>query len=335
MFRVTGILSAASSPAAASFSAVLRLSIVPSLAIASPPHPRWFSTFSRSFLGGRKLQSRIPSPYPIRLSGFSDLKARASASFSSGSNPTREILVQHVLLKEGDSALFAELQKRILDGLIPLFSFHPFDSNELKRLFDHRPVKLINLYSDFQVIVCCEGEDMSDLAAEYSICPSKKDGGLLGWVKLGQMVPEFEEAAFKAELNHVVTCKTQFGWHLLQVLSEREPVKDIQVEELHSKMQDLVFMEEAQLVDVREPDEIAKASLPGFQVFPLRQFESWAPEITSKLNPDKDTFAMCKAGGRSLNVANWLLSQGFKSVYTVAGGIQAYSLKVDPSIPTY
>ncbi|KAH0937200.1 hypothetical protein HID58_004661 [Brassica napus] len=294
MFRVTGILSAASSPAAASFSAVLRLSIVPSLAIASPPHPRWFSTFSRSFLGGRKLQSRIPSPYPIRLSGFSDLKARASASFSSGSNPTREILVQHVLLKEGDSALFAELQKRILDG-----------------------------------------EDMSDLAAEYSICPSKKDGGLLGWVKLGQMVPEFEEAAFKAELNHVVTCKTQFGWHLLQVLSEREPVKDIQVEELHSKMQDLVFMEEAQLVDVREPDEIAKASLPGFQVFPLRQFESWAPEITSKLNPDKDTFAMCKAGGRSLNVANWLLSQGFKSVYTVAGGIQAYSLKVDPSIPTY
>lgn len=29
---------------------------------------------------------------------------------------------------------------------------------------------------------------MSDLAAEYSICPSKKDGGILGWVKLGQMV---------------------------------------------------------------------------------------------------------------------------------------------------
>ncbi|CAN6840210.1 unnamed protein product, partial [Brassica oleracea] len=254
-------LSAASSPAAATFSAALRLSAVHTLAFASPPHPRWFSTFSRSFLGGRfsMLRSRVPSPYPIRLSGFSALKARAS--FSSGSSPTREILVQHVLVKEGDSELFADLQKRILDGY------------------------------------------------EYSICPSKKEGGLLGWVKLGQMVPEFEEAAFKAELNHVVTCKTQFGWHLLQVLSEREPVKDIQVEELHSKMQDPLFMEEAQLVDVREPDEIAKASLPGFQVFPLRQFETWAPEITSKLNPDKDTFVMCKAGGRSLKVANWLQSQ--------------------------
>ncbi|CAA7061974.1 unnamed protein product [Microthlaspi erraticum] len=176
---------------------------------------------------------------------------------------------------------------------------------------------------------------MSDLAAEYSICPSKKEGGILGWVKVGQMVPEFEEAAFGAEPNHVVKCKTQFGWHLLQVLSEREPVKDIQVEELHSKMQDPVFMEEAQLIDVREPDEIAKASLPGFQVFPLRQFGTWAPDITTKLNPEKDVFVLCKVGGRSLQVANWLQSQGFKSVYNVAGGILAYSRKVDPSIPTY
>ncbi|KAF3549839.1 hypothetical protein DY000_02000838 [Brassica cretica] len=298
MLRVTGSLSAVSSPAAVTFAAALRLSVAHTLALASPPpHPRCLSTFSRSLLGRRisslGVRPRVPSMHPIRLSGFSALKARASFS-SGGSSPSREILVQHVLVKEGDSELFAELQKRILDG-----------------------------------------EDMSDLAAEYSICPSKKEGGILGWVKLGQMVPEFEEAAFKAEPNHVVRCKTQFGWHLLQVLSEREPVKDIQVEELHSKMQDPVFMEEAQLIDVREPDEIATASLPGFKVFPLRQFGTWAPDITSKLNPEKDTFVLCKVGGRSMQVANWLQSQGFKSVYNVAGGIQAYSLKVDPSIPTY
>ncbi|XP_010420738.1 PREDICTED: rhodanese-like/PpiC domain-containing protein 12, chloroplastic [Camelina sativa] len=298
MFRVTGTLSAVSSPAvvAASYSAVLRLSVTSTLAIVSPPNPRWFSTFSRSFLGGRISSlrpPRVPSPCPIRLSGFSALKMRASFS-SSGSSPGREILVQHLLVNGDDTELFAELQKKILDG-----------------------------------------EDMNDLAAEYSICPSKKDSGILGWVKLGQMVPEFEEAAFKAELNQVVRCRTQFGLHLLQVLSEREPVKDIQVEELHSKMQDPVFMDEAQLIDVREPDEIAIASLPGFKVFPLRQFGTWAPDITSKLNPEKDVFVMCKVGGRSMQVANWLQSQGFKSVYNVAGGIQAYSLKVDPSIPTY
>lgn len=38
-------------------------------------------------------------------------------------------------------------------------------------------------------------------------------------------VPEFEEAAFSASLNKVVRCKTQFGWHLLQVLSERYVLK--------------------------------------------------------------------------------------------------------------
>lgn len=34
-------------------------------------------------------------------------------------------------------------------------------------------------------------------------------------------VPEFEEAAFSAPINKVVKCKTKFGWHLLQVISER------------------------------------------------------------------------------------------------------------------
>ncbi|KAI3518250.1 hypothetical protein L1887_06769 [Cichorium endivia] len=61
------------------------------------------------------------------------------------------------------------------------------------------------------------GEDLSDLAVEYSICPSKEEGGMLGWV------PEFEEAAFTAPLNKVVKCKTQFGW-------EESVLEDIQPE---------------------------------------------------------------------------------------------------------
>lgn len=35
------------------------------------------------------------------------------------------------------------------------------------------------------------GEDLSDLAVEYSLCPSKEEGGVLGWVRRGQMVCEF------------------------------------------------------------------------------------------------------------------------------------------------
>lgn len=39
----------------------------------------------------------------------------------------------------------------------------------------------------------------------------------------------------------------------------------------------------------------AKASLPGFTVLPLRQFGSWGPDITTKFDPQKDTFVMVSA----------------------------------------
>ncbi|XP_074292447.1 rhodanese-like/PpiC domain-containing protein 12, chloroplastic [Silene latifolia] len=224
------------------------------------------------------------------------LNVKASYSTGSTSGGAREILVQHLLVKENDLQLLVELQKRVAGG-----------------------------------------EDLSDLAAEHSLCPSKDDGGMLGWVKKGQMVPEFEEAAFSAPLNTVRRCKTQFGWHLLQVLSEREELvlQEIQPNELHEKLQDPSFAGEVQLIDVREPEEVARASLPAFKVLPLQQFGSWGPEITTKFDPEKETFVMCHHGMRSLQVAKWLQSQGFKKVFNVTGGIHAYAVKVDPSIPTY
>lgn len=100
-------------------------------------------------------------------------------------------------------------------------------------------------------------------------------------------------------------------------------------------MQDPSFLEEAQLIDVREPDEVAKASLPGFKVLPLRQFGTWGPVMTDEFNPQKDTYVLCHHGMRSMQVAKWLQSQGFKKVYNVAGGIHAYAVKADSSVPTY
>ncbi|KDO54768.1 hypothetical protein CISIN_1g0224962mg, partial [Citrus sinensis] len=79
----------------------------------------------------------------------------------------------------------------------------------------------------------------------------------------------------------------------------------------------------------------ALSSLPGFQVLPLRQFGSWGPDITVKFDPQKDTYVMCHHGMRSLQVAQWLQTQGFRRVFNVSGGIHAYATKVDPSIPTY
>nr|ADE76552.1 unknown [Picea sitchensis] len=223
------------------------------------------------------------------------------------------------------------------DGVVANNSTSKLENREVLVHHILVPEDKLNLLLELQQRIVREGVDLSDLATEYSICPSKEEGGMLGWVQKGQMVQEFEEAAFSAPLNKLVRCKTKFGWHLLQVLSEREGgfLQAIEPEELQVKMQDADFITEAQLMDVRESDEVSIASLPGFKIYPLGQFGSWGPTITTDLNPSKDTFVLCHHGVRSLQVARWLLSQGFRRVYNISGGIHQYSQKIDSSIPTY
>ena len=68
-------------------------------------------------------------------------------------------------------------------------------------------------------------EDFSKLASEFSEDPgSKNDGGHLGYMKRGQMVPEFEEAAFNLKVDQISDpVKTSFGYHLIKVLDRKEP----------------------------------------------------------------------------------------------------------------
>ena len=62
------------------------------------------------------------------------------------------------------------------------------------------------------------GEKFADIAKKYSECPSKSAGGDLGWFGRGQMVKEFENAAFSADVGAVVgPVRTQFGWHLILI----------------------------------------------------------------------------------------------------------------------
>lgn len=67
------------------------------------------------------------------------------------------------------------------------------------------------------------GMTFGDAATKYSTCPSKAQGGNLGKFGKGQMVPEFEEAAFNLEIGKVSEpVKTQFGYHLIQVEEKQE-----------------------------------------------------------------------------------------------------------------
>ena len=67
------------------------------------------------------------------------------------------------------------------------------------------------------------GITFEDAAKKYSSCPSKEQGGNLGVFGRGMMVPEFEDAAFNAEIGKVTEpVKTQFGYHLILVDSKNE-----------------------------------------------------------------------------------------------------------------
>ncbi|MBW2993572.1 peptidylprolyl isomerase [Candidatus Woesearchaeota archaeon] len=64
------------------------------------------------------------------------------------------------------------------------------------------------------------GKDFAELAAKYSKCPSASKGGELGFFSRGQMVSEFEDAAFSLRVNELSRpVQTEFGWHVIQ----REP----------------------------------------------------------------------------------------------------------------
>lgn len=67
-----------------------------------------------------------------------------------------------------------------------------------------------------------EGANFEELAKKYSKCPSGSNGGDLGYFRRGQMVKEFEDAAFDTEINKVSDpIKTQFGYHLIKVYDKK------------------------------------------------------------------------------------------------------------------
>jgi len=85
------------------------------------------------------------------------------------------------------------------------------------------------------------------------------------------------------------------------------------------------------VVDVREPWEYAHCHIENALHIPMGSI----PANLQSLDTDEDVICYCHHGMRSLDVANWLRSQGIVSAKSMAGGIERWSAEVDPKVPRY
>lgn len=108
----------------------------------------------------------------------------------------------------------------------------------------------------------------------------------------------------------------------------RQAVPEISVEELKRKLD---AREPLELIDVREPFEYEIARIDGAKLIPLAEL----PERLAELNRDVSTVVHCHTGMRSAKAVDLLQQHGFTFVINLAGGINAWSERIDPAVAQY
>jgi len=92
--------------------------------------------------------------------------------------------------------------------------------------------------------------------------------------------------------------------------------------------------EKLALIDVREPSEFQLARIAGAELIPMRTVPAELPRLDAQAE-EAPLIVFCHHGVRSLNVVNWLREQGVAACQSMAGGIDLWSLEIDPSVPRY
>jgi rhodanese-related sulfurtransferase len=88
------------------------------------------------------------------------------------------------------------------------------------------------------------------------------------------------------------------------------------------------------LIDVREPFEFEAARIEGADLIPMNTIPEHLEELRGRAT-ETPLIVLCHHGVRSLNVVSWLRRQGVENCWSMQGGIDLWSLAVDPSVPRY
>ena len=92
--------------------------------------------------------------------------------------------------------------------------------------------------------------------------------------------------------------------------------------------------ERLHLIDVREPGEHQLTRIDGAELVPMRSVPAVLQQLEA-LSDEAPLIVFCHHGVRSMQVVNWLREQGLAACQSMAGGIDRWSLEIDPSIPRY
>lgn len=112
----------------------------------------------------------------------------------------------------------------LVTSALPVFAKQNTDPNADKYTEVHALHILTRTKNQSKAVIMRvnNGESFKQLARQFSNCPSGKVGGDLGWFGRGQMVPEFEKAAFETPIGEMSDpVQTEFGWHVIKVIDKR------------------------------------------------------------------------------------------------------------------
>jgi len=113
-----------------------------------------------------------------------------------------------------------------------------------------------------------------------------------------------------------------------------EPTQDCPLEiDVHAVRSLFDAKQEFLLLDCREPSEHELVKIQGATLIPMGEIPQRVDELAGFR--DKRIVVHCHHGGRSLMVTQWLRDQGFIQAQNMAGGIDAWSLEIDRSLPRY
>ena len=174
---------------------------------------------------------------------------------------------------------------------------------------------------------------------QYSICPSKKKSGDLGWMPEGEALSLMGESVTENDKGKLIgPVHSEYGYHILTITDveniETEPTQApanvVSPEEIHQRL-DASKSSNMAILDIREEWEWNIAKIESSQLVTRGNCES----ILSALDKSQELVLIDWKQDRSPSFQNWLLQRGFSGVKCLEGGIDAWADKIDPSLPRY